>query len=285
MLEFLVFSGVTNGFRSGNELLRYEKLLFSAKKTDFAVTYSGTSAGEGGIYNTVNLSVYHYGGNNPVKYVDLDGNWIETGWDVTSLAAGIYSFVNNVKNGDVLGAVIDGAGIIADAAAVALPLIPGGAGTAIKAVRATKATAETLVAAGQIYSGATNIKEGFEKGNDIQLAAGLVQTVSCVKRIANSVNEFQNILQKPLHGNNLNTTKPAEGYSLIDRDSKKIMKYGETTRGNKRYTQKYLDENNVKMNFEAKGSKRAMHDWQHQKILYYKNSNGGARPPLNKSDW
>ena len=34
---------------------------------------AGSSVGEGGIYNTVNLSVYHYGGNNPVKYVDPDG--------------------------------------------------------------------------------------------------------------------------------------------------------------------------------------------------------------------
>lgn len=30
-------------------------------------------AGEGGIYNTVNFSVHHYAGNNPVKYTDLDG--------------------------------------------------------------------------------------------------------------------------------------------------------------------------------------------------------------------
>ena len=35
---------------------------------------AGTSAGEGGIYNTVNFNVYHYGGNNPIKYVDPDGN-------------------------------------------------------------------------------------------------------------------------------------------------------------------------------------------------------------------
>ena len=30
--------------------------------------------GLGGIYNTVNLHVYHYAGNNPVKYTDPDGN-------------------------------------------------------------------------------------------------------------------------------------------------------------------------------------------------------------------
>ena len=77
MPEFRSFSGVTNGFRSGNELLRYEKLLFSAKKTDFAVTYSGTSVGEGGIYNTVNLSVYHYAGNNPIKYIDPTGMYMQ----------------------------------------------------------------------------------------------------------------------------------------------------------------------------------------------------------------
>ena len=31
---------------------------------------AGSSVGEGGIYNTVNLSVYHYAGNNPLKYTD-----------------------------------------------------------------------------------------------------------------------------------------------------------------------------------------------------------------------
>ena len=46
---------------------------------------AGTSAGEGGIYNTVNLQLYHHAGigqrsdselqaNNPVKYTDPDGN-------------------------------------------------------------------------------------------------------------------------------------------------------------------------------------------------------------------
>ena len=246
---------------------------------------SGSDAGCGGIYNHVNFNLYHYAGNNPIKYTDPDGNFVDTAWDALSLAAGIYSFVKNVKNGDVVGAIIDGAGIIADAAAVALPFIPGGAGTAIKAVRATKAAAEVVVGAGQVYSGATNIKEGLENGDGLQVAAGVVQVASGVNRTAGSMNELQDALQKPLHGNNLNTTKPAQGYALKDKDTGEVLKYGETTRGEKRYTQKYLRENNAEINFQASGSKREMHDWQHEKILDYKANNNGLRPPLNKSDW
>ena len=35
----------------------------------------------------------------------------------------------------------------------------------------------------------------------------------------------------------------------------------------------------------VEGTKREMHDWQHEKILEYKAEHGGQRPPLNKSDW
>ncbi len=34
---------------------------------------SGSDAGCGGAYNPVNMSLYHYAGNNPVKYTDPDG--------------------------------------------------------------------------------------------------------------------------------------------------------------------------------------------------------------------
>lgn len=39
------------------------------------------------------------------------------------------------------------------------------------------------------------------------------------------------------------------------------------------------------MKIEAKGTKKQMHQWQHQKILAYKKKNNGKRPPLNKSDY
>ena len=44
-----------------------------------AGTDSSKLAGMGGVYNTVNLHLYHYAGNNPIKYTDPTGMWIDNG--------------------------------------------------------------------------------------------------------------------------------------------------------------------------------------------------------------
>jgi RHS repeat-associated protein len=47
-----------------------------APVNDEARRRNGSLPGMGGVFNTVNLHLYHYAGNNPVKYVDQDGRWI-----------------------------------------------------------------------------------------------------------------------------------------------------------------------------------------------------------------
>lgn len=42
--------------------------------------------GEGGIFNSINLNLYHYAGNNPLKYIDPNGKEI----NVKNLDPGIY---------------------------------------------------------------------------------------------------------------------------------------------------------------------------------------------------
>ena len=82
-----------------------------------------------------NLSPYTWCAGNPVRFIDSKGEAIETLWDLYSLGTGAASLVDNIKTGNVVGAIVDGVGVVADAIAVAIPGAPGGAGAAIKAYR------------------------------------------------------------------------------------------------------------------------------------------------------
>ena len=87
------------------------------------------------------LSPYAYCANNPVKYIDKEGKIFETVWDVANVMVGVYSFSDNISQGNFGAAFVDGVGILADAIATALPILPGGAGAAIQSARlADKAT-------------------------------------------------------------------------------------------------------------------------------------------------
>ena len=93
---------------------------------------------------------YAYCYDNPIKHVDKDGKIGETVWDVFSLIMGVESFTENVSQGNIGAAVLDGVGIIADAAAVALPLVPGGAGAVIKGARAVDKAVDAVSSANKV---------------------------------------------------------------------------------------------------------------------------------------
>ena len=44
-----------------------------APVNDKAKKHNQSLPGMGGVFNVVNLQLYHYAGNNPVKYTDPDG--------------------------------------------------------------------------------------------------------------------------------------------------------------------------------------------------------------------
>jgi RHS repeat-associated protein len=120
----------------------------SAPVNEEARKRNGSLPGMGGVFNYVNLHVYHYAGNNPVKYTDPDGEIIETVWDIASIGMGVVSLAGNIKEGNTGAALLDAAGIVADTAAAIIPGVPGGAGAAIKATRAAAKAADGAIATG-----------------------------------------------------------------------------------------------------------------------------------------
>lgn len=78
---------------------------------------------------------YRYANGNPYKFTDPDGRIVETEWDVANIAMGATSAYSNFSQGNVGAGIVDSIGVAIDATAAAVPFVPGGAGTAIKAAR------------------------------------------------------------------------------------------------------------------------------------------------------
>ena len=93
-----------------------------------------------------NISPYAFCNDNPVTFIDPDGRFIDTAWDAANVAMGVTSFVANVTAGNIVGAALDGAGLIVDVAATAIPGIPGGAATAIKALKGANTIENVAIA-------------------------------------------------------------------------------------------------------------------------------------------
>src|SRR5688572_23180275 len=117
------------------------------------------------------------------------------------------------------------------------------------------------------------------------LVVGVQSLLNIADDIAGSLVGSAESLVPKVHGNSLSTLKPAQGYTLRDRTTGEILKFGETTLGKARYSAAYLERHNAQIHWEASGTKRDMHQWQHVKILEYKAAHDGARPKLNKSDY
>lgn len=78
---------------------------------------------------------YAYVRNNPLRYVDPDGRQIEFLWDAFNVGLGVGSFISNINQGAYWSAAVDVVGVAIDVGAAAVPLLPGGASSAIRAAR------------------------------------------------------------------------------------------------------------------------------------------------------
>ena len=124
------------------------------------------------------LNWYAYCSNNPLKFVDNDGCIADYFWDAASLAAGAVSFGYNIHHGNTKEAIFDAIGMVADAAALAIPLVPGGIGIARKGLVATKIVADTVGGVDAVVSGGQSVVEGIQNGNFLEAGFGAFQAIT-----------------------------------------------------------------------------------------------------------
>ena len=74
------------------------------------------------------LNGYSYAANNPIRYGDSSGKWAESVWDATSLSISVMEYNANPSP-------LNTAAVVVDAAALALPFMPGGFGATLKMTR------------------------------------------------------------------------------------------------------------------------------------------------------
>jgi RHS repeat-associated protein len=94
--------------------------------------------------NPQSFNRYSYVHNNPLIYTDPTGHWIESAWDVFNVGLGLYSLQDNLSQGNYGWAAVDVAGLVVDATALAVPIVPGGVSSALKAARGVDAAVDAI---------------------------------------------------------------------------------------------------------------------------------------------
>lgn len=124
-------------------------------------------------------NLYRFVQNNPMVFIDPSGNYIESAWDALSLGLGVASLGYNLYHGNWGSAIIDGIGIVLDVVALALPIVPGGAGAAIKAYRMGDAA---------LTAGTT----AYRAERSVRLGQAGMHAVNAGRSLYNAQGEFAN---------------------------------------------------------------------------------------------
>ncbi len=209
------------------------------------------------------LNSYSYSYNNPLIYRDSDGNF--------AFLLPLYCY-----------------------AQATAPIWAPALVTGISSVGAMITASNLGASVGHLIEGdARSAQNSLNKVNDsLTLTAAGVEGIIVASEMMGAgsqakiqIDAKQGGEKHNVHGNSLDYKGKVTGYTLRDRDSGQILKFGETNNPGKRYNPKYLNQNKADLLKEIEGAKREIHQWQHDKIIEYKANNNGQRPKLNKSDY
>jgi len=89
------------------------------------------------------LNRYAYVNNNPLKYTDPSGHWLETAWDILNIAWDIYEVRRDPS-------LLNIGALVVDVGAAVLPFVPAGVGMVVRGGKATKAAVEVASHADEV---------------------------------------------------------------------------------------------------------------------------------------
>jgi hypothetical protein len=199
------------------------------------------------ITNPQSLNKYTYTWNNPVKYTDPDGHFLDTFVDAVSVGYGIASVVASaITQSDQLST--DAKALAADVAGLLIPGVTG-LGNAVRAGKALDKLSDATKAADKL-SDATKL------GNKADIAADAGQAT------------------RKVHGNTAGDQK-ADLYRRVDAEGG-LQKHGVSQDANKRYTKKQLG--NDKVVIDEQGPRREMLKKERDRVEM-------DPGPMNKEPW
>ena len=169
------------------------------------------------------ISPYAFCNNNPVNFVDPDGEAIDILWDIASIGMGVNSFVQNVKSGNISGAIGDGVGVLLDVAAAAVPFIPGGVGAVragAKAVGVIDNVTDAARASNTLETSTTSVKT-LRGASDSKIHVTYTKTNKTTGEVYSGRASGKGSPQDVVKKRDANHHKNSEGYgpAVLDKSS------------------------------------------------------------------
>lgn len=219
--------------------------------------------------NSQALNRYAYVYNNPLRYRDSTGHWLETVWDIASIVWDIYEIRKDPGNGWNWGA------LVVDVGAAILPFVPGGVGAVVHGGKAARAAVEAARHADEVADAARAVAEAAGHADE---AVNVLRAAGKAEDASNALRGVNQAVIGEISGQGIEQAARGGTYKLIDPVTGEVQYVGRTKDLARRQAEHARDPTRERFRFEV--------DWRtddyavqrgREQMLYDQ-----YRPPLNR---